>query len=262
MLALAVVGLLMAASLSSCSGGTAPRHRSSATSRAPTTSTSVTSRSTTTSSVPPSSTTTLPPTTTTTTAVPAMPVLAALSPLAGPAGTRVTMTGSDFGTTPGHVTFTPESGAPALSAEIVTWSEDAIVVVVPAGLPSGLARPDVWDSAGVEAGPAGTRSWPLFTVTAPGAPGISGLSPQSAPTGARFTIVGTNLGSASNGAVTFCEFCGTGAAINAAAPVISWSGTQIVGTVPALQCGTAEVWVRVGTWNDEAGAMNITNCGS
>ncbi len=159
------------------------------------------------------------------------------------------------------MTFTPVSGGSGLSADIVRWSDDTIVVVVPAGLPSGPARPDVWDSAGVEAGPAGIGSWPEFTVTAPGPPEVTGLSPASAPTGGHFTIVGTNLGSASGGAVTFCEFCGTGAAIDAVASVISWSGTEIVGSVPALQCGTAEVWVRVGTWSGLAGTMNISNCG-
>ena len=248
-LALSVVGLLMAALLTGCSSGGAPRSGSSAASQAPKTSTTVTV--TPPHSAPASSTT----------AAPAMPELAALSPLSGPAGTQVTLTGSAFGSTPGRVTFTPNSGGPGLPASIVSWADHTIVVVVPAGVPPGPARPDVWDSARVEAGPAGIGSWPEFTVTTPSPPEAARLSPASAPTGGRFTIVGTNLGSASGGAVTFCEFCGTGAAIDEVATVISWSGTEIIGTVPALQCGTAEVWVRVGTWRGLAGTMNIANCG-
>lgn len=248
-LAPSFVGLLMAALLTGCSSGGAPRSGSSATSQAPKTSTTV--AVTPPGSAPPSSTTAAPP----------MPELAALSPLNGPAGTQVTLSGSAFGSTPGRVTFTPTSGGPGLSAHIVRWADDNIVVVMPAGVPPGPARPDVWNSAGVEAGPAGIGSWPEFTVTEPSPPETTGLSPSSAPTGGRFTIVGTNLGSASGGAVTFCEFCGTGAAINEVASVISWSSSEIVGIVPALQCGTAEVWVTIGTWRGQAGTMNIANCG-
>jgi len=248
--ALASICFLIAALLSSCGGGTSQHNQSSATSQAPATSIPATSKSTVT--LPPSSVTT----------VATEPQLASLSPVSGPVGTRVTLSGSNFGSSPGRVTFMAVSGTPVFNAQIVSWSENSIVAVVPTGLPTGLAIPDVWNSAGVEAGPAGIGSWPEFTVTAQGTPTISGLSPQSAPVGARFTITGTNLGSASNGAVTFCEFCGTGSAIYAVAPVISWSTTLIVGTVPALQCGTAEVWVRVGTWNGEVGTMNIASCGS
>ena len=192
---------------------------------------------------------------------PPSPGLASLAPASGPPGTTVTLKGSGFGTSPGRVTFTPQSGGRGLATTILHWSGTTIVCTVPSGLPAGPARPDVWTAAGLRAGPASVAAWPEFDVTSPPGqtPTISGLSPASAHTGAQFTITGRDLGSAAGGTVRFCDFCN--ATPGSDARVTSWTPTAIVGIVPGgLQCGGATVWVTVGGWRGQAGHMWIT-CG-
>ncbi|MCL4544048.1 MAG: IPT/TIG domain-containing protein [Chloroflexi bacterium] len=194
---------------------------------------------------------------------PALPELASLTPSSGPTGTTVTLKGSGFGTSPGRVTFTPQSGGRGLTAPIVHWSDTAIVCTVPRGLLAGTnAIPNVWSAAGLMAGPASNSAWPIFSVTSgPGStPTITALDPKSAHSGARFTVTGSNLGSAAEGTVVFCDFCHIPQSRRNAA-ITSWTQTKIVGTVPGdLQCGGAQVWVTVGSWRGLAGRMWIT-CG-
>ena len=170
------------------------------------------------------------------------PELSSLSPTQGPAGTVVTLSGSDFGLSPGRVTFTANSGhagAPALAAAIRRWAPDAIEVVVPADLPPGPASPSIWTAAGLEAGPASNAAWPQFFVTAP-APVVTGFSPSFVSAGATLTITGRNFG-ATPGHVTFCQFCGTKAEIDATGTIASWSATQVEVEMPGMQNGGAEV---------------------
>jgi hypothetical protein len=64
----------------------------------------------------------------------APPSITSVSPLTGAAGTQVTITGSNFGTATGAVSF---GSTPATS--IVSWTPTQIVVTAPVGLSSGVS---------------------------------------------------------------------------------------------------------------------------
>jgi hypothetical protein len=59
------------------------------------------------------------------------PGITGLSPVMGPTGTVVTITGVNFGTTPGTVTFN------GMNAPNPTWSATSITVAVPSGATTG-----------------------------------------------------------------------------------------------------------------------------
>jgi len=136
------------------------------------------------------------------------PSITSLSPSSGAAGTSITITGSDFGATqgPSTVNFNGTLATPS------TWSATSIVAPAPNGATSG---PVVVHASGVDSNGVN------FTV----APSISSLSPASGPVGSSVTISGLNFG-ATQGASTV-TFNGT------SATPTSWSGTQVVTTVPA-----------------------------
>ena len=138
------------------------------------------------------------------------PAITNLSPPSGPAGTSVTITGTNFGATQAssQVTFNQ------IAATITNWSATAIVAIVPANATSGYVVVTVnsVSSAGV-----------LFTL--PGTPGIASLSPPSGPTGTSVTITGTNF-SATQGTSTLTF---DGATVT---PTI-WGATSITFTIPA-----------------------------
>jgi len=141
---------------------------------------------------------------------PPTPAISNLSPPSGPAGTSVTITGTNFGVTQAssQVTFN------RIAATITNWSATAIVAIVPANATSGYVVVTVnsVSSAGV-----------LFTL--PGTPGIASLSPPSGPTGTSVTITGTNF-SATQGTSTLTF---DGATVT---PTI-WGATSITFTIPA-----------------------------
>ncbi len=85
------------------------------------------------------------------------PTIIALSPASGPVGTSVTIIGSNFGTTPGSVSFNGKSAA------IGTWTSASIVAAVPASATTG---PVIVTANGVASNPA------TFTVYSiqPGTP--------------------------------------------------------------------------------------------
>ncbi|HXP87132.1 MAG TPA: IPT/TIG domain-containing protein [Bryobacteraceae bacterium] len=150
------------------------------------------------------------------------PAVSSLNPAAGPAGTAVTITGTNFGTTQGVSTVTFDGTA----ATPTSWSATSIVVPVPAGAASG--------NVVVKVGGA-TSNGEAFTVLQ--APQISSLSPASATVGTPVTITGTNFG-ATRGASTV-TFNGV------AATPSSWSATSIVVPVPAAAT-SGNVVVTVG----------------
>jgi len=139
----------------------------------------------------------------------AVPNIASLNPTTGPAGTSVTITGSNFGATQGTSTvkFNGTTATPT------GWSATGIVVPVPAGATSGSVVVTV---GGVASNGA------TFTVIP--TPNISNLNPTSGPVSASVTIAGTNFG-ASQGTSTV-SFNGT------AATPTTWSATSIGVPVP------------------------------
>lgn len=60
-----------------------------------------------------------------------VPVITKMTPNRGPAGTTVTLTGRNFGTTPGNVVFTAKTGGKLVVATTVSWAEGEIILRVP-----------------------------------------------------------------------------------------------------------------------------------
>ena len=121
-------------------------------------------------------------------------------------GANVKITGSNFGTSSGTVTFN------GTTASTTSWDSDEIQTKVPDGATTGLVvvTVDGESSAGV-----------TFTVTTP-APVISRLDPDSGLVGTNVTIEGSNFGS-QTGTVTFN---GT------TASTTSWDSDEIQTKVP------------------------------
>jgi len=135
------------------------------------------------------------------------PSISSLSPNSGPAGTSVTVTGTNFGTSQGTSTVVFDG----VAATPTSWSATSIVVPVPAGAPNG---PVVVTVGGI------ASNGIYFTVNPPN---ISSLNPTAGPVGSSVTIAGTNFG-LTTGTVTFN---GT-----VAAPTM-WSNTSITVPVPS-----------------------------
>jgi IPT/TIG domain/Bacterial Ig-like domain (group 2)/Galactose oxidase, central domain/Kelch motif len=138
------------------------------------------------------------------------PEIFSLSPVLGPPGTSVTISGNAFGNTQGASTVSFNG----VAATITGWSNTSVTSVVPTGATTGPVIVNV----------GGTAS-NGFTFLSPGPPNISSLSPLTAPVGAPVVIDGTNFGSAQGASVV--SFNG------AIATVTSWSDTQISVIVPS-----------------------------
>jgi len=133
--------------------------------------------------------------------------IAGLSPLSGPVGTAVTITGTNFGTTQGTSTvkFNGIAGTPT------NWSNTQIGVPVPNGATTG--------NVVVTVGGVSSNGIP-FTV----APTLSSVSPTSATVGASVTIMGTNFGDTQG--TSSVKFNGT------TATATTWSNSSIIAVVP------------------------------
>ena len=150
------------------------------------------------------------------------PAIGGLSPVAGPEGAAVEITGTSFGAVQGTSTVTFNGTA----ATATSWSATSITVTVPAGAATG----NVVVTVGGEA-----SNGVSFTVGTD--PVISGLNPDSGPVGTPVEITGANFG-ASEGTSTV-TFNG------AEATPTDWSATSITAPVPA-DATTGPVVVTVG----------------
>ena len=140
------------------------------------------------------------------------PVISKLKPTSGPVGTNVKIKGSNFGTSPGTVTF---NGTNAPLNPSSNWESEKIQARVPEGATTGLV---VVTTAGGQSSAGVT-----FTVTsAPSEPIVSKLNPASGPVGTNVKIKGFNFGT-TRGTVTFN---GT-----TASPT-SWESEKIQARVP------------------------------
>lgn len=142
------------------------------------------------------------------------PSIQVLSGNSGPVGASVTITGFNFGATQGTSTVT-FNGTAATSVQ--SWADGNITVLVPANATSGNVVVTV---AGLASNSV------MFTVTAGTAPSITSINPNSGPVGSTATITGKNFGAAVG--TNTILFNGS----PNSAPVISWSATSIVITVP------------------------------
>ena len=155
-------------------------------------------------------------------AVGTAPSITSLSPVSGPTGTLVTITGTNFGSSQGSSTVT-FNGAAAVPT---SWSATSIAAPVPSGATTG--------NVVVTVGGVASKG---LTFTVATTPSITSLSPISGPTGTLVTITGANFGSTQGSStVTFN---------GAAAVPTSWSATSIVAPVPS-GATTGNVVVTVG----------------
>jgi len=139
----------------------------------------------------------------------AVPNLTSLSPTSGPAGTSVTIAGTNFGSTQGSstVAFSGVTTTPT------SWSNTQIVVPVPSGTTPGNVVVTVSNS---------NSNGLSFTDTSAG---IVGVSPGSGEIGIPVTITGVSFGSSQGSStVTFNGTVGS---------PTSWGNTQIVVPVPS-----------------------------
>jgi hypothetical protein len=166
------------------------------------------------------------------------PSITSLSPTSGPAGTLVTITGTNFGATQGSSTVTFNGTSVGTVTPASNWSS-SITVAVPTGATSGNVVVTVNGLASNGAS---------FTVTV--APSISGLSPNSGPVGTSVTITGTNFGSTQG--TSTVTFNGT------AAMPTSWGATSIVAPVPS-GATTGNVIVTVGGLGSNGASFTVTS---
>ncbi len=135
------------------------------------------------------------------------PNISNISPGTARAGTPVTISGTNFGSVAGTVTFNGIAGSPT------SWSNTQIAVPVPATATTGP----------VIVTQGGASNSVNFTVIPP--PSISSLTPASGPVNTVVTIAGSGFGIPQGTSVV--KFNGT------VATPISWSDSSIVVPAPA-----------------------------
>ncbi len=156
------------------------------------------------------------------------PTITGVSPTSGPAGTQVTVTGTNFGPAPvPNMTGIYMNSGPFMP--VVSWSDSQIVVVVPAG-----AMPISYVFSVLNNG-WGASAWESRFLVTP-SPHITSINPTQGAVGTQITITGSGFVDIQNYNQVFIG--------GVAATVVSWSDTQIVANVPpGAQTGTIYVAV-------------------
>ncbi|HTD23781.1 MAG TPA: IPT/TIG domain-containing protein [Terriglobales bacterium] len=160
------------------------------------------------------------------------PTITGINPPSGPAGTQVTVTGTNFGPAPvPNLTGIFMNSGPFMP--VVSWSDSQIVVTVPAG-----AMPISYMFSVLNNGLIASSS--AFTVIP--SPHITSISPAAGAVGTQVTITGSGFVDTQNLNQVFIG--------GVAAAVVSWSDTQIVANVPTgAQTGTIYVAVTDASLN-------------
>ena len=136
------------------------------------------------------------------------PIVSGISPVGGPVGSQIQISGSGFTTTQGTVAIS------FVNAPVVSWSDTLITATVASGITTGVVR--------VTAGGATSTATPQFTV---GNLVLNAISPAAGPVGTPVTLTGKGFGAPGGSSnVSFN---------NVAATFSSWTDTQIVANVPA-----------------------------
>jgi hypothetical protein len=157
------------------------------------------------------------------TAIPA-PTITSFTPAAGPVGTTVTITGTNFGTSPTVAFYNNRA------AVVTASTPTSITTTVPASAATGKIS--------VTANCMTVQSATNFTVGVSPPPTITSFTPASGAVGTTVTITGTNFSTTPAGNVV--RFNGT------IATVASSTATSIVTTVPP-GATTGKITVQVGT---------------
>lgn len=170
------------------------------------------------------------------TAIPS-PTITSFTPASGSVGTSVTITGTNFSTTPANNVVKFFNGK---TATVTASTTTSITAIVPTGVITGPIS--------VTVNCITVQSATNFTVTASTPPTISSFTPSSGPVGATVTITGTNF--STTPANNTVKFNGIGAIVTAS------TATSITTTVPA-GATTGKITVSVGG-NTATSATNFT----
>jgi hypothetical protein len=161
------------------------------------------------------------------------PVITGSSPSSGPVGTQITITGTGFGATQGSGYAYFSSYATNNHAQVVSWSDTQVVLQVTSATGGGIAVGYI-EQNGIQSNSA----W--FTVLDPE---IDSITPSSASTGSQITITGQRFGATQGTGYVWMDD-GVG---QFQLPVVSWSDTQIVVTIPPGD--TVRKYLRLAAWH-------------
>ncbi|MBI5626427.1 MAG: IPT/TIG domain-containing protein [Nitrosomonadales bacterium] len=185
-----------------------------------------------------------------------VPTIISFSPTSGAAGTTVTITGTNFSTTPANNTVTFNGTAAMVTAATAT----SLTVSVPGGAASGAIYITTSGGNALSAG--------SFTVSTSGGssvPTITSFSPTSGAAGTTVTITGTNFSTTpANNSVTFS---GTAATVTAATatsltvtvPSGATTGAVSVTTAGGTATSAGSFTVSTGTLNSSGGTLTFSN---
>ncbi|EQD45506.1 Cell surface receptor IPT/TIG domain protein, partial [mine drainage metagenome] len=166
------------------------------------------------------------------------PSVTGVSPASGSAagGGTLDISGKGFWSGPVGVQFCPTGGGACTDASASTAKTDDLMYVTPPPLPAGTYDVQVFS----QAGPSAVSAADVYTALSAPPPTVTGVSPQSGPSGSGtpVTITGTGFLSGPTG-VEFCE----GSVCTPAQNVTVISDTEIEATSPALGVGTADIVV-------------------
>lgn len=162
------------------------------------------------------------------------PVITSITPGRGPVGQWITITGYNFGKTPGAVLFANERVGEVPNCATY-WSDTQVIIVVPSGARSGNLY--LRTSLGLE---SNRRSFEIIN-TQPGA-GICTITPTRGASGSTVVVQGADfadeIGGQGENRLVFST--------NQVAAASDWSASNIVATVPDLAIsGPVQVIKRV-----------------
>jgi hypothetical protein len=177
-------------------------------------------------------------------AIPSVPHIISISPTSGPAGTLVTITGSNFGSTQSSSTIT----FGATPATVSSWSDTQIKAIVPS-LSAGTYDVVVTTSAGISNSVVFTLGGSIAT------PHITSIAPTSGPVGTLITITGANFGIIQD--FSTVKFDSTPIPQN---NILSWNDTQIQITIPQLLAKNYSVVVATNAGTSNTVALNVIDC--
>ncbi|MBI4449684.1 IPT/TIG domain-containing protein, partial [Candidatus Uhrbacteria bacterium] len=162
----------------------------------------------------------------------------------GAPGNYLSIRGSGFGATPGRVIFLGAEGATddvgaTLAACTTAWSDQQVVVAIPAGAALGPIRietidPQFFDATDDARGTAIEQFRPNTTQR----PGVCAVTPAAGQIGATVTMAGVQFGAArgAEDAVLFGDLSSGATSV--------WSATAITTVVPNLAEGSVPVRIR------------------
>jgi Glycosyl hydrolases family 31/Domain of unknown function (DUF5110)/IPT/TIG domain/NPCBM-associated, NEW3 domain of alpha-galactosidase len=207
-------------------------------------------------------------------APPPTPVITSVSPATTAAGTSVTLTGQNFGSSQGSSYLTLAQGGTSWGAPfdgakltITSWSDTSITFTLPPDTgPFPLEPGSATITVTVDGQTSAAQTITVTGTVAP-APVLSSASPSTTTAGSSVTLAGQNFGSSQGSSYLTLAQGGTswGAPFDGAKLTItSWSDTSITFTLPPntgpfpLQPGTATITVTVGSQSSAPQTITIT----